>query len=201
MHHILSLLLLVLLVACEATPTTSYKNTTVLETDVQPAKQEAFNQEKDSLPSAIVNQSQQYANQEAITYVSVPSFIIKLRLTAKVKKLLAAKKETLTVSLLLMGEKKKDAQREDEGDLLYLLKKEYAISSQVEELVIQEQISKEALAALQHPNYNVLITAYNGSQPSATPIFYAPPIQARIADLKGQTTVLAVSLLKNNTTH
>lgn len=198
MPYLLGLLLLSFLMACEPAPNKTYKATTAVEIPLQSYPQEFFNQEKDSLPSTVVSSSQAYADRETIRYVAVPSFTIKIRTTAKVKKLLSNNKEKLVVVVSLFGLKKDKRTKNGEEDRLYLLKKEYSISDLNTPIVVDEQISKEALEDLQDQNYTITIDAYSGRKSSPNNLFHTTPIQGTIATFEGTSKTLEVSLLNNN---
>lgn len=200
MSYLLILLALFLTVACEsATENAQQPAITIANTDlISPNK---LSLKEDSLPNNIVQESQQYAAQGALAYSKNPAFKVKLRPTAKVKALLDTGKESLIVSVVLYGiPKNPDAQKKEsyydpEEELIYLLDKEYQLSSYQQELLIEESIPTEALQALKDKNYTVVVDAYSGRKSSDNNLFHTKVLTGTMEEFKGTTQVLAISLL------
>lgn len=200
MPYFIIILALFLAVACESVSDDAQPPAiTIANTDLISKNQLSW--KEDSLPSKIVQESQQYAAQGELMYTKNPAFKIQLRPTAKVRALLDAGKETLIVSVVLYGipttpdALKKESYYDPEEELIYLLDKEYKLSSNQQELLIEEAIPTEALQALKEKNYTVVVDAYSGRKSSENNLFHTKVLTGTIEEFEGTSQVLAISLL------
>lgn len=197
MHYLFLFFLCYSCWACDA-PAPAPSSAVVTTAEVEPTTLRAVTP---SNPVVDVPEVQEQEEPATIDSVEVPTFRVVLQASATAKKLLATGEENFILSVVLMGTPKdaKSLAAKDYyntyDEVIYLLNKRYTITDPTQEFVLQENISKEALEALETGDYKVIIDGFGARKSSPDNVFHTKMVSGPISTFQGKTHVLTVKIL------
>ena len=136
--------------------------------------------------------------------LTVPSFTIKFNFAEQVKKILDSAEEGLTINIMLSGEPANKSKIEgknyynEEEEMIYLKNLDISYKNNENQTLTIEnlKISKEALDALENPNYMVTINMFSSRKSSDNNIFTTNTyIMDKINVIKAKTHTMDIKML------
>jgi hypothetical protein len=194
------LLLLFLITACSSeTEVTTEENIQNPQTETG----EAISDIEEPVSKLETSPSELEAEGDDLDSLVVPSFTIDFDFSEKVQQLLTSGKEGLVVDLVLSGtpaDKSKLMGKDyysDEDEEIYLKNIEIVYEqNEAQTLTIENlKISKEALNALEDPNYTVGFNFYSSRTSSDNNVFSANALIEELNTIKGKTHSVKVKML------
>lgn len=193
------LLLLFVLIAC------SSETETTTEENVQKEQTETISDVSEPITELETGEGDTDTDTDASDSDSlvVPSFSINFDLSEAVQRTLITGKEDLIVDLVLSGmpaDKSKLMDKDyynDEDEEVYLKNIELVYEQNDNQTLSIEnlKISKEALDALEDPNYTVGLNFYSSRTSSDNNVFSANALIEEVNTLKGKTHTVKVTML------
>lgn len=191
------LLLLFVLIAC------SSETETTTEENVQKEQTETISDVSEPITELETGEGDTDTDASDSDSLVVPSFSINFDLSEAVQRTLITGKEDLIVDLVLSGmpvDKSKLMDKDyynDEDEEVYLKHIELVYEQNDNQTLTIEnlKISKEALDALEDPNYTVGLNFYSSRTSSDNNVFSANALIEEVNTLKGKTHTVKVKML------